>query len=530
MFSYIKRHSVLVIIVLLVVVLTATGVIFSKKSNEESAENGSAKTVKVVPVGDFSSDTQTIQTSGTVESLEQAEIRSQFSAPVTKINVAIGDMVYKGQTLVTLQNADVAAQLDQALAGVKAQEAHLAELTKGARPEDLKVSSNDVDQADEAYKNALTNAVTTANNALVAAEDAVKNQAEPLFSDTSGKIIFSTSDLQAQTDAESLRVSVKAELVKWRADFSSVGSNPSEDQVLSLLSSSKTHGTSVKGYLSRVYDCLAGAYVTPQFNQATLTGYKTGINATRNSINTSLNALNGSEQGITAAKISVSRATDVFALKKAGYTDEQIKTQSAALDQARAAADALRAQFAKTIIVAPIDGKIASLPVRVGELVTVGQSVVSIINTKGLQVKAYISEDDFKRIEDGARVTIESNIEGTLMKVAPSLDTQTKKVEIKVLVVGEGNLIVGQDAKLSIPVKKSVGTTGVYYLPIQNVSIVPGNAYVYTVGTSSRIVAHPVILGDVRGDFIEVKQGITPDMNIVTPVYDLKEGDAVTVE
>lgn len=517
-------------VVLLLVVLIATGVIFKKKAENNNVTEDSQKTVKIVPVSDFSTDTQTIQTTGTVESLEQAEIKSQFSAPVTKIYVAIGDTVKRGQTLITLQNGDVSAQLDQALAGVKAQEARLEELTKGARTEDLKVSSNDVTQADEVYKNALTNAVTTANNALVSSEDAVKNQAEPLFSDTSGKLIFSTSDLQAQTDAESLRISAKEELIKWRASFGTFGKDPTETQVLDLLANSRTHGTAIKAYLSRIYDCLSGAYITPQFPQATLTGYKTGINATRTSVNASLNALNGSEQGITAAKISLSRATDVFALKKAGYTDEQIKTQSAALDQARAAADGLRAQLAKTVIVAPIDGKIASLPVRVGELVNMGQSVVSIINTKGLQVRAYISEDDFKRIEDGGRVVIESEIEGTLMKVAPSLDKQTKKVEIKVLVVGEGSLIVGQDAKLSIPVKKDIKTNGSYYFPIQNVKIVPGNAYVYTVSSSSRIEAHSVILGEVRGDFIEVKEGITPEMKIVTPVYDLKEGDVVKTE
>jgi hypothetical protein len=70
----------------------------------------------------------------------------------------------------------------------------------------------------------------------------------------------------------------------------------------------------------------------------------------------------------------------------------------------------------------------------------------------------------------------------------------------------------------------------VYTLPIQDVKIVPGDAYVFTVDENSKIKSNPVVLGQVKGDFIEVVGGLTDDMNIVSPVYELDPGQKVTAE
>lgn len=55
----------------------------------------------------------------------------------------------------------------------------------------------------------------------------------------------------------------------------------------------------------------------------------------------------------------------------------------------------------------------------------------------------------------------------------------------------------------------------------------PGAAYVFTVDDSSKIVKNPVILGKIQGDFVEITSGITSEMKIVSPVYELEEGNEV---
>jgi hypothetical protein len=38
------------------------------------------------------------------------------------------------------------------------------------------------------------------------------------------------------------------------------------------------------------------------------------------------------------------------------------------------------------------------------------------------------------------------------------------------------------------------------------------------------------VLGKVQGDFVEIISGINPDMMIVTPVYEIEEGERVVVQ
>jgi hypothetical protein len=49
------------------------------------------------------------------------------------------------------------------------------------------------------------------------------------------------------------------------------------------------------------------------------------------------------------------------------------------------------------------------------------------------------------------------------------------------------------------------------------------------VDADSKVVRRPVILGNVQGDFVEVKSGLSDDMKIVSPVYELEEGQTVDI-
>ena len=57
----------------------------------------------------------------------------------------------------------------------------------------------------------------------------------------------------------------------------------------------------------------------------------------------------------------------------------------------------------------------------------------------------------------------------------------------------------------------------------------PSGSVVFTVSTSSTLVAHSVVQGTLLGDQIVISEGLTPDMRIVTDARGLKEGVEVTV-
>jgi multidrug efflux pump subunit AcrA (membrane-fusion protein) len=119
------------------------------------------------------------------------------------------------------------------------------------------------------------------------------------------------------------------------------------------------------------------------------------------------------------------------------------------------------------------------------------------------------------------------------VNVAPSVNVINKKVEVKISVddSNTNELVVGQNVTLSISTDEQLNNkNNNYSLPIQNVKIIPGDAFVYTLDSESKIVKNPVVLGKVQGDFVEIISGINPDMMIVTPVYEIEEGEEVVVQ
>ena len=133
-------------------------------------------------------------------------------------------------------------------------------------------------------------------------------------------------------------------------------------------------------------------------------------------------------------------------------------------------------------------------------------------------------------VEEGADAVIGDDIQGKVGRVAPSIDPATKKVQVDVIVSDPktSNLVVGQNVAVKIAAKQIAGNGVLFLLPLQAVRIASDGAYVYLVenGTLSE---RPVQLGAVSGEFVEVKSGISADTSIVSPVYELKAGEKVSV-
>ena len=223
---------------------------------------------------------------------------------------------------------------------------------------------------------------------------------------------------------------------------------------------------------------------------------------------------------------------------QASLSGAQVTYESPAeaqISSARAVVKGLEAQLAKTVITSPITGKIAALPLRVGELAQPGQLIATVVGGGGLQIKAYASPEDLLKIKTGAKALIQNTIPATVASVAPSVNQINKKIEVKISVNNPdtSGLVIGQNVSISIEAAAQVASTtksNNYILPIQNVKIVPGAAYVFTIDTESKIIKNPVLIGKIQGDFVEITSGITSDMKIVSPVYELEEGTEVTVQ
>lgn len=490
--TYIKGHAGLMtfLAVIIVVVMVAGGRAATKKPGESSASN--VKQVTLVDATSFRDDLTTVSVEGVVESASQVDIKSQVASPVSQVYVSIGDRVSTGQRILELENADIRAQLEQARANLT--------LAQGMYASDAGLTDN-----------ARKAAINQVRDAYTKADDIVNAQV--------GQFLFNGNpnnvQLQSYVTDSSIRNSLSIHwgnaqdaIRLWKNSIDTLSDASTREQVNVAVSNAQKHLVVVSQFLDTVSNAL--------------------VNATKSAGQNDLATINGWKAVASAGRATISGA--ISGLTSSGSS---LVTNQAQVSAAQAGVRSLEAQLAKTIITAPISGTIAALPLRVGEFATPGTLLTTVVGAGGLEITAYASGNDFERITKGAPVTIGGNASGTVLSVAPSVSEITKKVEVKITVPASlrGQLVVGQSvqAKIQATTPRTSSTTTVYQLPIQNVKIVPGAAYVYTVN-DSQIVKHEVTLGEVKGDFVEVTAGITDDMKIVSPVYELEEGETVRTE
>ncbi|MFA5080167.1 MAG: efflux RND transporter periplasmic adaptor subunit [Candidatus Paceibacterota bacterium] len=511
-----KNHKIVMAILIVLVVISSIAFSYIKNSKVEETPPTETK-VSLIAVSDYVKGKNTISANGTVESLEQAELKSQVMSPVASINTSIGSNVYKGQTLVVLKNDDLVAQLNQSKASLKAQQAKLEEMKKGARSEELKVTETQLEAAKINLENTksqqnvlIENARKNLLNSTIAAIPAIGTSTSitPIITGTYNNI---------EEGQYTIRIYITGDGTMFQAG--------------GLENTSGLVNTIAQPLGKR------GLYIQFPTNQISNGSWTINIPNTQ-AVNYSANknayeaALQTKQTAISAAESALATAQSTYDLKLAGSSSDQIKAQEAIVEQAQASVQAINAQLQKTYITSPISGTVSAIPVKYGELVTAGQSIISIVNKSGLQVKAYISESDLPSIEQGASASITETVKGVVNKISPSIDSKTKNVEVDIIVLDPetSGLVIGQNTTVKIDTKNQNTQDSFYLLPLQSVGIASDYSYIYIVNNNAELEEVKVTVGKVNGENIEVLTGITSDMKIVSTIYELKNGQKVVAK
>jgi multidrug efflux pump subunit AcrA (membrane-fusion protein) len=492
--SFVKSHTALVatVAIIAVVLMSVAGRMANKKTAEVSKSN--TKQVSLIEARTFRDDLTTVSVEGVIESASQVDIKSQVSAPISQVYVSVGDSVAAGQTIVEFQNADIRAQLEQAkanLAIVKGQ------YTTGAVSGDA----------------ARNSAVNSLRENYIRVDDAINTQiAQFLYTKNASQpqLQQSITDRKIAEDLSSEWMYTDHALELWKNALDSISATSTKEQIQNAFQTAQDSIVVISKFMDTLTQALNNRTENAQPEDLATIG------AWRNVVIGARATVNGAMTALTNAGIALNSSDSQISVAEAGVKG-------------------LQAQLAKTIITSPISGKIAALPSRVGEFVGMGQLITTVVGSGGLELKAYASSEDVDRIRKGAPVTVQGSIPGIVTNISPSVNQANKKVEVIINIpsVERANLVVGQNVQAKIeatPVAVTKAKEPVYLLPIQNVKIVPGQAFVFTTDENSKLVKHEVKIGEVKGDFVEVKTGITDDMKIVSPVYELEEGETVRTE
>lgn len=348
---------------------------------------------------------QEVSVTGRVEAAKRVDLAFERTGKVNRVFVRVGDTVTLGELLVTLESDDIAAGLAQAEATVKIEQAKLDELTRGSRPEEINVEQVKVLNAEVALGEAKTDLINTITDAHTKADDSIRNKVDVLFTNpsTNPKIDLFVPNQQLKTIIEDGRITVEATLNAWNTLDIDAGST--EGLIYSATTVRNYLGT-IKTFLENV--ALAVNSLTPSsaLTQTTIDGYKTNVSTGRTTINTVASNVSAAEEDLKTAESALSLARQELVLTEAGTPREQLMAQEAKVEEAQAQVANYQAQLQKMTMRAPFSGIVTKQDAKVGEIVTSGKSIVTVISGSSFEVKADIPEADIANVRVGNRADI----------------------------------------------------------------------------------------------------------------------------
>jgi RND family efflux transporter MFP subunit len=527
--NLIERNKILLILVL--AIITALVLVFSageypptekliamikgEVSGEEQSGNkgGVYPEVELLNILDFQSNNVSVKLTGSVESLNQVNVKSELMSKVRNINFGIGDFTSRGSVLIKLEDEDLLSQKNQILNQINSAEVSLS------------IAKANLENTERKAKIDLENLYSSAVNTLSSAVELNKNS------------LFLLTDLQYAYFNENNQKGIEIANKKGDAIYSLFGDKNGE-RMANIIIGKKTGGTYgfVKNLNQNSHEDVEKALVEVEnsliemreaLNSIPTTDPKlrgsdlANLAAEKNSIYSQISAVSGIRQGINLQK-TVNQSLITSA-------ESGVSQASSALTSAENSLDSINLQLEKTNIKSPIYGEIATLNINEGEIVSPGQVLLSIVNKNALEVKTFVDSKDVSLIKEGNKVFIEDVIEGYVKSIAPSVNPATKKVEVTVAIINSTrpDLVIGQFVNIDILKNKNDLSEEKYKIPLSALKVTSEGNFVYYLNEENVIEEKPVSLEKVIGDFAQISEGINPNMEIIKSVSGLNPGEKV---
>ncbi len=426
-----------------------------------------------------------VSVTGRVKPFKSVDLAFEKNGRISAVLSNVGDFVYAGQALVKQDSSELSAQLSEAKADLAAKKAEL-------------------NKSEIVLKNYYLSIIDVLNEAYIKADDAVKKQADAMFTDGESdtpKLNFSTTDSQAQTDSQNGRLFSRTELNDWRQELSDLSAVSSRGDLDSALEKSQGHLSVINSFLVSIMNALNKAY---GLTQSTLDSYKANITTARTNINTVSTNITDQKQSIDSQKATVD-------------SDE------AAVESYKAAIQNIEAQISKTVLYSPISGIVTRQDAKAGEIAAANAVLVSVISASQFEVEANIPEADIAKVKigDSAKITLDAYGEGVIF------DAKTVEIEpAETMIEGVATYkttfqFINKDERI-----KSGMTANIDILTDkrENAIAVPRRAVISRNG--DKIVK--ILIGDNILE-VKVKTGLVGSDNNIEIIEGIKEGDKVII-
>jgi membrane fusion protein, multidrug efflux system len=252
--------------------------------------------------------------------------------------------------------------------------------------------------------------------------------------------------------------------------------------------------------------------------------------------------LASAEATAALAKASLAR---VKKLNKQNLTSQDaLETAEAKVKETVAQANNVRALIAKKTIKAPFSGRLGLRQVNLGQILSEGDAIVSLQTLDPIYVDFSVPQQELSRLvpELEVQVTVDAAPDqtfiGKIIATNPDVDLATRSVRVRAKVANPDEVLrPGMFAKATVimPEKKTVlpvVVTAISYATFGNSVFVIDEQKNEQSGETEKVLRQQFVrLGQARGDFIDVIDGLKPGETIVTSgVFKLRSGMKVVID
>lgn len=342
---------------------------------------------------------------GTLEA-RQTRVAAEISARAQSVRVQRGSSVNAGDVLVELDDAAIQNALAEAEAAERVAQAQLDHVTEPTRAGARALAEAGVAQANAEWQAART--------ALADAERVLKTPQELLMQQHAweGKVRAAQGEVKR---AEATLNSLKNQLELAQADQSNIG----KTRYQMLL----RQGESAEAALS-------AARATAQGNARVLALYRALL---ANPLEL-LAAKNAAAQQVKLAEAAKQVAQAELDIATRGAQPEAVALAQAQLRAAQAQREMMRARARRYILTSPLAGTVVGKSVQPGETVRVGAALVTIADTRELELTLYVPIQQIGTLKTGqsVKVTLPSlpgkSFLGKVIYIAPEAEFKPANV------------------------------------------------------------------------------------------------------
>lgn len=257
-----------------------------------------------------------------------------------------------------------------------------------------------------------------------------------------------------------------------------------------------------------------------------------------NSLESSQATLDKAQATLDSMQVNYDRIKSLYnegAVSKKDFDDITTSLQVAENDVRSAAAAVSSAKNAinDATITAPISGYVHDRNVIIGQVVTGGQTLMSVGDLSSVYVTVNVPQQDLSKIKQGLSADIlvdafkDEKFSGTVAVVNPSIDVSARVFQVKIKINNDKVLLKpGMFAKVEIKIGAPKKVTAV---PMNSITGIQGLYFAFVV-EGDKVIRKQVEIGQMIGQSIEIKSGLSVGQKIaVTNVNSLKDQDKIII-